>query len=157
MRLRGVKRVATGAQVLVVDGMQGSAVCRTIDKAIRRNALGRQHHVAGHGKVAVQRFSHRDSRVQRLHDAGKPPDRNAAPALRDFINTSHRKEVPVVHGLTKGGVGDVVGGERKAVNAQPHLALAQRLVGRLPYFGAAELVFTNQKIQCVHGRPLNLT
>ena len=84
--------------------------------------------------------------MQRLHHTGKTPHGDIAPAL-----FGGGEELPVAHGVTKGGVSDVVGGERKVVDAYAHLARRQRLVRDGVQAGGAELVFANLELCGVHG------
>jgi len=84
--------------------------------------------------------------VQRLHHTGKTPNRDVAPA---FIGAG--EELPVAHRIPKGGVGDVVGGERKVVNTHAHLAHRQRLVRSGVQAGLGELVFADLELCGVHG------
>ena len=62
----------------------------------------------------------------------------ATPSARDSVTSQSprpecsprrrrgRKEIPVLHGLAEGGVGDVVRGQREVLDGQPRFALGQR-------------------------------
>ncbi|MDT4835016.1 hypothetical protein FQZ97_686700 [compost metagenome] len=147
----GVQRVGVAAEVLVVDRGQLGAVRRRVGEARGREPVGAEHRARGHRPVAVEPFAHGHARVQRLHHAREAPHRDAAPAF--FLGG---KELPVAHRIAEGGVGDVVGGERKAVDAHAHLAVGQRPVGGVGVQArGGQLVFADQEVGGAHGVDLH--
>ncbi|MNV63392.1 hypothetical protein D3C71_1559830 [compost metagenome] len=115
-----VQPVGAGAQIVVVHSVQARAVGCPVAEALGCGALGRQHGVAGHGPVAIQPLAHGDGRVGGLQHRAKPPHGHDAPA--GFIG---REELPVVQHVAQGGIGDVVGGQRKLLDPHAHLAVGK--------------------------------
>ena len=144
----GVERVLATAQVLVVHSMQGGPVRRCVAKAGRAHLAGLQHRVGCHGPVAVQPFAQADLGMAALHHLGKAPDGDAAPVLRPIA--CHRIKLPVVHRRTKCRIGDVVGGERKPVDAQADFTVLQRRIGGRLQPAGGQMVFLDQQARCAH-------
>jgi len=151
--------------------MQAGAVRCAIREVGRRQLHRLQHRMAGHRPVAVQPLAHRHAGVQRLHHLAEAPDRDAAPGRGGGIAVvvafgasagagagagaglgvgRHGEEVPVLHRLAEGGVGDVVGGEREVVDAHAHLAVGQRGVGQAAQPGGGELVLADLELKGRH-------
>ena len=80
------------------------------------------------------------------------PNRYDAPALaRDG------KKRPVIHGVTKRRIGDVVGGQREAINVHADFTRLQRCVRLNLPLGAGKLVFADQKTGGTHDATFNKT
>ena len=92
-----------------------------IGPAPRRDITRRHHPLAGRGQVAIPATACGHLGVFGFADGGDAPNRQAATPV------STRKEIPVAHGAPKGRVGDVVGGQREPLHAEPDLTRRQRL------------------------------
>ena len=121
-----------------------------LHKTQGRQPGGFQHHAAGHGEIAIHALAHHNTRVGRLRHIAEAPYRNAAPAL-----FTRRIEVPVMHGVAKDGVGDVVGRECELVYAYPDLAGFEWQINVLAHGGIGQPIFAHQKMGCGHGGRLN--
>ncbi|MNT04531.1 hypothetical protein D3C72_1391110 [compost metagenome] len=117
LQFRRVGGVVLHAGVLVVGRGQLCAVRRGIVEAARGDALGLHADMAGDGEVAIEAFARGDAVDGGRDYIGEAPHRHVAP-----LRLARGEELPILHGLAKGGVGDVVGGQRKAVQAQQHFA-----------------------------------
>ena len=87
--------------------------------------VGGDNEVGGHGEVAEDAHSRLDAVGRARDDLGEAPHRDPAPSgLRG-------EELPVAQHVSQHGVGDVVGGQAKALDAQERLAVLQGADGAL--------------------------
>ena len=133
---RDVAGVGRDPPVLVVDHGQAGAVRRPSTKP-RADALGPHDEMGRHRQVAVDALAFGQRGHGRPRHVRAAPDGNAPPAGLG------REEVPVAHRVARDGVGDVVRGEREAVDPELDLArseLGERLLGEA---GAPQVVAAN--------------
>ena len=108
-----IERVAAAAQVLVVDRVQLAPVRRAVEEAAALDATGCSTTLVGHRPVAVEALADRDARRSATRSRSRSPRPECSPGR----GIAGRKEAPVAHRLAEGAVGDVVGGQREAVDA----------------------------------------
>ena len=123
--LRGVVAwVCIAEDELVVHGSQAFAMSCRIGEPVRAHTRGLHHEVRAHRQVTVDAPAHRDTVCSRLGHGGKAPNRDAAPG-----GVLGGKKLPVLHRLTKGGIGDVVGSQGEVSHLQARLAVGERSGG----------------------------
>ena len=94
----------------------------------------RDHQLLGGGQESVEPGSDGDVVMARFDDLGESPDRDDAP------RPGRREEVPVLHQLPDGDVGDVVRGEGEGIDAEPCLTGVERCGGDVDELGVARLL-----------------
>jgi hypothetical protein len=106
------------------------------------DGIGCDDQMRGHRKIAEQPLTLGNAGMPRGDHVAKSPDRNDAEAVR------RRKQVPVFQLIAEHRVGDVVGGEREAVDFHQQRAVRQGF-GQLRFDEAAlrEVVAGNDELR----------
>lgn len=114
--------IGADALVLVIGRRQLQTVRDAVVKAAFGNTYRIHDHVRRNRPVAVEAFTHRQTLNCTLDDLGKAPGRHVEP-----LGRTGGEKVPVaqVRGFAEGGVGNVVGGQRQAADAQQCFARLQ--------------------------------
>ena len=92
------------------------------------DGIGCDDQMRGHRKIAEQPLTLGNAGMPRGDHIAESPDRNDAEAV------GRRKQLPVFQLVAEHGIGDVVGGERKAIDPDQ-----QRAVGQLGRIGQPRL------------------
>ena len=115
----GESRIAADARIGVVDRRHALAMRGGVAQAALADVGGFDHQMRRHRKIAEQAFAFGDARMARGDHVAKSPHRNVAETF------GRRKQLPVFQLVAEHGVGDVVGGEREAIDLDQ-----QRVVGQ---------------------------
>ena len=107
-----VQGVGIGGGVGRIERREPFPVRRTVEHAMRGGPSRRDDEVRAHREEPVNAASLRHLWMRGSHDVGEPHHRDAAPSLVGW------KEPPVPQQISHLGVGDVVGGQGKAVDAE---------------------------------------
>jgi len=139
--------VAADPRIGVVDRRHALAMGVVVAQAAFADVAGLDHQMRRHRKIAEQAFALGDARMARGDDVAESPHRDVAETF------GRRKQLPVFQLVAEHRIGDIVGGEREAIDLDQQGVVRQLAgVGQFPLDESAllQIVACNGEIGGFH-------